>query len=177
MGVGIRRAIAVFNQEDLELIGHYPTVKSAAREVFGDGVRSSAISKYLNGVYKTLDEKVWVDVDLSRGIAAVDVDALRERARKRRDEPLVDNTFDSRDWSKFKIEKGIPVPRKRGGRGRFPLSKLDVGDSFDAGEYNAKLYKQVREAIRTRGRYNVEAKDHKFVTRKVEDRLRVWRIK
>jgi hypothetical protein len=71
------------------------------------------------------------------------------------------------------VEKGIPVPRIRGG-GRpvkYPVAAMDVGDSFlfpgSTKPNSASAYARVASA-----RYAPK----KFTTRKTPDGMRCWRI-
>ena len=81
----------------------------------------------------------------------------------------------------FKIEKNIPVPEKnRIGRKRkphkYPYANMEVGDSFlvpfEEGKDHTKLY------VSMWGGANHFGKNFggKFLVRKVEDGIRVWRM-
>lgn len=73
--------------------------------------------------------------------------------------------------SDFKIEKGVPVPPSRGGRRTvYPWRDMEVGDSaLIPGGDQARIGASVRTFGLSAGR--------KFVTRKVEGGVRVWRVK
>lgn len=71
----------------------------------------------------------------------------------------------------FVIEKGIPLPESRG-TSRYPLSKMEVGDSFEITGADPRMEKQLRAAI---GRH---LNGRKFTCRKVGVQVfRIWRIK
>ena len=74
--------------------------------------------------------------------------------------------------SEFKIDKGVPMPKLRGGPGRnpiYPLGDMEVGDSFLVpGEKRSSL----RSAIQMYGkRYG-----KRFSLRTVDGGQRVWRL-
>lgn len=71
-------------------------------------------------------------------------------------------------WSDVKIEKGVPAPRYRG-RYKYPWEVLEVGDSFLVGE---GLYGTVMAGAQYQGK----KLGKRFVVRKVEDGVRVWRV-
>jgi hypothetical protein len=83
--MGARRSIVVFRQDDLELIGFYPSTAVAAKELLGDARKNANIGKYLSGKIQNLLGMVWIDIDLSKGLAMVDVEDLKVTARRRRD--------------------------------------------------------------------------------------------
>ena len=73
--------------------------------------------------------------------------------------------------SYFKIEKGIPAPRRNA---RYPLRKMVTGDSFFvpcADEEKAKTQKRLGVAGYSIGGAGA------FVVRQVEGGVRVWKIK
>lgn len=75
----------------------------------------------------------------------------------------------------FKIEKNIPVPEKRGpGRSLlYPLDKMDIGDSFIAGEYTRKGMAKTWSILNGYRRRHAL----KFVCQKTDDGfIRVWRV-
>ena len=68
----------------------------------------------------------------------------------------------------FKIEKGVPVPPRNGGRGapeKYPFSSMEVGDSFLAPE---KAQSSTQSAGKRLGM--------KFTSRKEADGVRIWRV-
>lgn len=73
------------------------------------------------------------------------------------------------EMSDYKIEKGVPIPD--GGRGRptkYPLDKMDIGDSFVA-----IAPRHIFSIISFYGRHHGK----KFTARKLNDReYRIWRI-
>lgn len=74
----------------------------------------------------------------------------------------------------IKIESGIKIPKKYGsGRCKYPLSKMNVGDSFQIG--NKKPTSIVASVYNWKNRNNPS---WKFSVRKVGPQMvRVWRIK
>ena len=73
----------------------------------------------------------------------------------------------------FKVEKGVPLSPKAGGRRSFyPWADMEVGDSFIAGPYSAKFQKSVINSAALQRRRHGRS----FTTRKDGDNLRVWRI-
>lgn len=68
--------------------------------------------------------------------------------------------------SNYKIEKNIPVP-DRGRRARYPFSQMEVGDSvliadIDRSSQLASYWQHLRPK--------------RFVSRKVDGGIRVWRL-
>ena len=70
--------------------------------------------------------------------------------------------------SEFKIEKGIEIPSGRKASRVYPFDKMEVGDSFLV---NAKEQVKVMSSARP---YGIRT-GKKFVSRKMEDGVRVWR--
>ncbi|KKM79751.1 hypothetical protein LCGC14_1346800 [marine sediment metagenome] len=75
----------------------------------------------------------------------------------------------------FKVEKGVPVP-VRGIRGTiYPWADMGVGDSFFApskkGEEGAKTATRMRSAAKA----NIRLCGRKYIVRRVEGGVRVWR--
>lgn len=168
------RSIAVFKESNLELVGHYPTAKAASEELLGAANKSTGISKYLKGKRQNFHDMIWVYVDLSKGNEAVDVEALRETARSRRDDPDFFKNEEENIQTEFKIEKGFAIPRVRHGI-QYPFADMEVGDSFDAGVYEKKLKNRVYGAIKTYERDSPKEDKSRYIVRKLEDRIRVWR--
>lgn len=79
----------------------------------------------------------------------------------------------------YKIEKNIPVPKKRtGGVVKYPFSEMKVGDSFLADKnYSRKLMARYSNAARNYARQSKENNHFKFTIRKTEEGIRIWRIK
>jgi hypothetical protein len=69
----------------------------------------------------------------------------------------------------IKIDKGIPLPVRKNSAGfeKYPLSKLEVGDSFAVKIQAAAIGHHVRKAAKALGR--------KFVVRSEGTGSRVWR--
>lgn len=75
----------------------------------------------------------------------------------------------------LKIERGLPIPKAK--RSKYPLDRLEVGDSFlvpvPPGESADKIKARVATAIQ-------DFKDHdpyrRFTLRRVEDGIRVWTV-
>ena len=76
-------------------------------------------------------------------------------------------------WPKYKIEKNIPIPGKGAG---YPFDEMEVGDSFL--DKKSKGTSNVHGSIKCwrTSRKNTEKADWKFITRKVPEGVRVWRI-
>lgn len=84
--------------------------------------------------------------------------------------------------SNYKIEKGVPIPRKRGEKSKYPFSQMEVGDSFevkvDILTSPEKLAMSIRNCYHNVCRYNNEFKDRKFTIRIISPQsVRCWRIK
>jgi len=78
----------------------------------------------------------------------------------------------------FKIEKNIPLQEDKllGAPRKYPLDKILVGESWDAGEYDRKLMQAIYNSIRF---YLLKSGNEgkKFECRKTpENKIRVWRI-
>ena len=75
----------------------------------------------------------------------------------------------------IKIDKNIPVPANASAR--YPWAEMEVGDSFFV-EDKENIYSQ-QSSLSTAGRVwaNAHKNGSKFITRKVEKGLRIWRIK
>lgn len=79
---------------------------------------------------------------------------------------------------KFEIEKDIPVP-KRGRKHKYPFESMQVGDSFVfADPYTRAAQSRASCALCGWKKHSsVEGvKDRMYITRKVGDVLRVWRL-
>ena len=68
------------------------------------------------------------------------------------------------------VEKGIPIPGKRGNKHEYPFNKMEIGDSFL--EEDKKLRNIVQSAAFDYGKNN----NMKFTTRDVGNGIRIWRI-
>ena len=75
----------------------------------------------------------------------------------------------------YKIEKGIPLPKNtRGRKLKYPFAEMEVGDSFDCGEYKYNKAGSVSTSARTWAMKN--KKEWKFRVAKTEyNTLRIWR--
>jgi hypothetical protein len=78
----------------------------------------------------------------------------------------------------MEIEKGIAIPKQKGNPSAsiYPLSEMDVGDSFMMEAFDKiVMMKRIRSAISqyTKNRDD----DKKFTTRAVDGGVRCWRIK
>ncbi len=73
----------------------------------------------------------------------------------------------------FKIETGIEIPGRKGGRSgsKYPFAQMDIGQSFLVGS-DVKV-STVRSAI---GAFTKTHPDFKFAVRDTEDGVRVWRV-
>lgn len=73
--------------------------------------------------------------------------------------------------SEIKIEKGIPIPEGDGRRGRapkYPWRNMEVGDSFFVREKPSAVARGACEAGKRCGR--------KFISRRIDDGVRIWRV-
>lgn len=74
--------------------------------------------------------------------------------------------------SELKIEKGVPIIGRRGGYGggKYPFKNLEIGDSF-------LVPNKTTNAFGASVTYWGRVLNRKFISRKVEGGVRVWRIK
>jgi len=74
---------------------------------------------------------------------------------------------------KIEIEKGIPIPQKRGRHGWISclIKKMEIGDSFFV-TCDDKKARSVRTSVRIRSR----ALQIPCTTRSVDGGIRVWRV-
>ena len=72
--------------------------------------------------------------------------------------------------NKFKIEKGIPLPKQRI---KYPLNELGVGDSFFVASCNFKSTEY--SSITSAANYHASKTGKKFTIRSVDGGVRVWR--
>ena len=78
----------------------------------------------------------------------------------------------------FKIESGIPIP-KMGRKSTYPLGEMNVGDSFVfADPYTMQAQSAATCAfISWKKHSNIPGvQKWKFISRKVDNTLRVWRV-
>jgi hypothetical protein len=96
----------------------------------------------------------------------------------------------------FKIEKGIPIIKRRRGasngvsselkiipiplrlREKMPLNEMELGDSFFVAIPEGKTQSQFRDQVRwiVNGVYNKKNGSKHFTVRNVDDGVRVWRV-
>jgi len=77
----------------------------------------------------------------------------------------------------YKVDKNVPMPANayRRYNGELPLGKLEIGDSFLI-ECKADKQNRVIHSVRVRlGRFTKRDPQYKFISRKVENGVRVWR--
>jgi hypothetical protein len=73
--------------------------------------------------------------------------------------------------SEFKIEKGVPIPERRHGKGKYPWASLKIGDSF----FVPGLYSSAQMASSIGFQRQKTGREH--VCRKEGEGVRVWRTK
>ena len=79
----------------------------------------------------------------------------------------------------YGIEKGVKMPTAHFNQRKYPFAEMEVGDSFDAGEYTERNQQFLSSAWVKWVDDNDIAFDNewKFATRKTaSSRLRIWRI-
>jgi len=72
----------------------------------------------------------------------------------------------------IKIERGIPMPAKRNGLPKYPWRELEVGDSFFFATDSTPEIANLRALASTSSR----RMDRKFMARKVDGGIRIWRV-
>lgn len=72
--------------------------------------------------------------------------------------------------SEITVDKGIPIPDRQRGGGKYPWGTLDVGDSFFV-EGDAKRVKALQGAVSNVGR----RLGRTFTTRRLDNGVRIWR--
>lgn len=80
--------------------------------------------------------------------------------------------------SAYKVDKKIPLPRKKVDLTRFPFDKMKMGDSFlipVKDQPRDKARASVFTAVKSFNTHN--SKTHKISTRNEKGGLRIWRIK
>jgi ribosomal protein S1 len=83
----------------------------------------------------------------------------------------------------YKIEKGIPIPRKRGEKSKYPFFEMEPEDSFEVkitsgNTTSEKLAMSIRNCYNNACKYNKDMKDWKFTVRVLSDTsVRCWRVK
>lgn len=82
---------------------------------------------------------------------------------------------DMREWTIIRVQKGVPIPvtKPRGPGGakepRYPWHKMNVGDSF---EFPNGSERYAHAAAGQASRYS----EKQFIVRKLNGRMRCWRI-
>jgi hypothetical protein len=87
----------------------------------------------------------------------------------------------------YPIEHGIPIPdwppghkaiRKLRGRStKYPFSQMTVGDSFLVPVLPEETMRQIKRRILPRVYRENQSGGSKYISRKVKDGIRIWRIK
>lgn len=73
----------------------------------------------------------------------------------------------------FQIESGVSIPSRVSSKRKYPLDKMEVGDSFDVGEADPKTKSRIGSAVYSYGKKH----NAHFSIRQTENgRLRVWRV-
>lgn len=79
----------------------------------------------------------------------------------------------------FKIEKDVPLPESKRGRGqgapKYPFADMAAGDSFFVPMIDGSV-KKTRGNISSATRHWGKARGAQFATREVKGGIRVWRI-
>jgi hypothetical protein len=78
---------------------------------------------------------------------------------------------------RYEIEKDVPIPERTERRGRprkYPLDKLEVGDSF---KFPSEEWASLRSCIRFYKRKNTNTQFVIFRVKEEENMMRCWRIK
>ena len=77
----------------------------------------------------------------------------------------------------YKIDKNIPIPKYgRGKRPKYPFENMEVGDSFEAGDYSRDIANSLNGSAKSWCRYM--NRRWKFTIRKtLDNKIRIWRIK
>ena len=71
----------------------------------------------------------------------------------------------------IKIDKGVPVPKRSDANIKLPWDQMKIGDSFliPAGIQQPRIGSMISKASKRLG--------WKFIQRKTEEGIRVWRVK
>jgi hypothetical protein len=90
-----------------------------------------------------------------------------------RTEATADNATGAHE---FRIEKGVSIPRRARRERLYPLAEMEINDSFLVpGDDAKRLQNLVCHSVRYFRRTAAGA-GKKFITRRVEGGLRVWRV-
>ena len=77
----------------------------------------------------------------------------------------------------YKIEKGIIIHKAKKGL-KYPFQQMEIGDSFLFDEkYSREAMTKMSNAGRAWAGKNKNCTHYRFIVRKVEDNIRIWRIK
>lgn len=85
----------------------------------------------------------------------------------------------------FEIEKDVPIPETRQGRGsKYPFAEMEVGDSFlvepeedpNLGVVDEEEYAKVRGRVSNVAYKYGKDHDKKFTVRQTDEGVRVWRV-
>ena len=83
--------------------------------------------------------------------------------------------------SEIKIEKGIPIPHRKGEKSKYPFFEMDINDSFEVKVGNTtpeKLSASIRNCYHNICRFNKDFKNRKFTIRVIGNTsVRCWRIR
>lgn len=72
--------------------------------------------------------------------------------------------------SKFPVERGIPLPKRTGGRPqKYPWNEMQVGDSFFVPDGKIKMLSAATN-------FRTQISGHRYTLRSVEGGVRVWRV-
>jgi len=78
----------------------------------------------------------------------------------------------------MKIDKGIEMPEARINSCKYPFRKMEIGDSFlHEKPYSRENMSLISNNARNFCSQSKDCKHYKFSARKVDDGIRVWRIK
>ncbi len=73
----------------------------------------------------------------------------------------------------FKIDREIKIPNV----GKYPFREMKVGDSFLFNEdYSRRAMTKISNAGRNFKNASKDCQHYKFATRKVDNKIRIWRI-
>jgi hypothetical protein len=74
--------------------------------------------------------------------------------------------------SKYKIDKGVPIPPRKSANAKYPFREMEVGDSFHVAGNSQLLLKRMRSACSwAQSKYP----ETKYTVRTTDTGVRVWR--
>jgi hypothetical protein len=76
----------------------------------------------------------------------------------------------------IEIEKGVPIPERRGNWTKYPWGNMEVGDSFFVKRSGKTTLKLLQNNLSTLSRRVGKSIGVKFKTSQEEKGVRVWRI-